>query len=270
MGSQARGRTAEYFGPGAQNANVENDVRIQTYGIPERAQRWYREGGSFQQLVLQAFVAGVNEYGNKFSDSIDQTLRQVWPMEPEDVLAIVQDTIHFMFLPETSNVPDLIAEWSQDPSATAVLPVHSKTKLGSNGWALAPSRTTNGNAILMGNPHLPWGVNQPVPGLDVYQWMEANLVIGDPDHPLLNASGVTLPGAPAIAIGFNDYLGWTHTVNSIKNADLYELQLVQGGYIWNGGVLPFEERTADIKVRQGRRVGCSFENRKRLAEVGRS
>ena len=254
----------------AQNANVENDVRIQTYGIPERAQRWYREGGSFQQLVLQAFVAGVNEYGNKFSDSIDQTLRQVWPMEPEDVLAIVQDTIHFMFLPETSNVPDLIAEWSQDPSATAVLPVHSKTKLGSNGWALAPSRTTNGNAILMGNPHLPWGVNQPVPGLDVYQWMEANLVIGDPDHPLLNASGVTLPGAPAIAIGFNDYLGWTHTVNSIKNADLYELQLVQGGYIWNGGVLPFEERTADIKVRQRRRVGCSFENRKRLAEVGRS
>ncbi|HYY29030.1 MAG TPA: penicillin acylase family protein [Chthoniobacterales bacterium] len=248
--AEARGRTAEYFGPGAQNANVENDVRIQTYGIPARAQRWFREGGSFQQLVLQAFVAGVNEYGNKFSDSIDQTLGQVLPMEPEDVLAIVQDTIHFTFLPETSNVPDLIAEWSQDPSATAVLPVHSKTKLGSNGWALAPSRTTNANAILMGNPHLPWGVNQPVPGLDVYQWMEANLVIGDPNHPLLNASGVTFPGAPVIAIGFNDYLGWTHTVNSIKNADLYELQLVQGGYSWNGGVLPFEERSAHIKIRQ--------------------
>jgi acyl-homoserine-lactone acylase len=60
--------------------------------------------------------------------------------------------------------------------------------------------------------------------------MEANLVIGDPDHPLLNASGVTFPGAPVIAIGFNDYLGWTHTVNSIKNADLYELRLVNGGY----------------------------------------
>jgi hypothetical protein len=43
--AEARGRTAEYFGPGTQNANVENDIRIQTYGIPERARRWYREGG---------------------------------------------------------------------------------------------------------------------------------------------------------------------------------------------------------------------------------
>jgi acyl-homoserine-lactone acylase len=66
----------------------------------------------------------------------------------------------------------------------------------------------------------------------------------------ITASGVTFPGAPVIAIGFNDYLGWTHTVNSIKNADLYELRLVNGGYSWNGGVLPLEERTADIKIRQ--------------------
>jgi acyl-homoserine-lactone acylase len=111
--AKARGRTAEYFGPGAQNANVENDVRIQTYGIPERAQRWYREGGFLQQSILQAFVSGLNQYANRFADSIDQTLRQVLPVEPEDVLAIVQDTIHFTFLPETSNVPDLIAEWTQ-------------------------------------------------------------------------------------------------------------------------------------------------------------
>jgi acyl-homoserine-lactone acylase len=248
--AEARGRAAEYFGPGAQNANVENDRRIQTYGIPERAQRWYREGGSFQQSILQAFVSGLNQYANKFAASIDQTLRQVLPIEPEDVLAIVQDTIHFTFLPETSNVPDLIAEWNQNQIAAVVRPVHSRAKLGSNGWSLAPARTINGNAILMGNPHLPWGVNQPLPGLDVYQWMEANLVVGDPHQPLLNAAGVTFPGGPAIAIGFNDYLGWTHTVNSIKNADLYELQLVNGGYSWDGGVLPLQERTVDIKIRQ--------------------
>jgi acyl-homoserine-lactone acylase len=155
--AEARGRAAEYFGPGAQNANVENDLRIQTYGIPERAQRWYREGGSFQQSILQAFVSGLNQYANQFADSIDQTLCQVLPIEPEDVLAIIQDTIHFTFLPETSNVPDLIAAWNQNQIASVVQPVHSRAKLGSNGWALAPARTKNGNAILMGNPHLPWG-----------------------------------------------------------------------------------------------------------------
>jgi acyl-homoserine-lactone acylase len=68
--AETRGRTAEYFGPGTQNANVENDVRIQTYGIPERAQRWYREGGFLQQSILQAFVSGLNQYANKFADSI--------------------------------------------------------------------------------------------------------------------------------------------------------------------------------------------------------
>jgi acyl-homoserine lactone acylase PvdQ len=35
--AEARGRTAEYFGPGTQNANVDSDIRIQTYGIPALA-----------------------------------------------------------------------------------------------------------------------------------------------------------------------------------------------------------------------------------------
>ena len=60
--AEARGRTAEYFGPGTQNDNVENDIRIQTYGIPERARRWYRKGGYFQQAILLAFVSGLNQY----------------------------------------------------------------------------------------------------------------------------------------------------------------------------------------------------------------
>jgi acyl-homoserine-lactone acylase len=102
----------------------------------------------------------------------------------------------------------------------------------------------------MGNPHLPWGVNQPAPELGVYQWVEANLVIGDPKHPWLNASGVTFPGAPFLGIGFNDYMGWTHTVNSIKNADLYELTLVDGGYRFDGAIRRFDQRTDQIKIKR--------------------
>ena len=64
--AEARGRTAEYFGPGSQNTNVENDIRIRTYGIPERAAHWYRDGGFFQRLIVQAFVSGVNAYAEIF------------------------------------------------------------------------------------------------------------------------------------------------------------------------------------------------------------
>jgi acyl-homoserine-lactone acylase len=248
--AEARGRTAEYFGAGTQNVNVENDMRIRTYGIPERAASWYRDGGFFQRLILESFASGVNAYASKFSDSVDTRLRQVLPFTPQDALAIAQYTIHFTFLPETSGLPDELAAWEKNPNAPAVKAAPPKTEVGSNGWALAPSRSADGNAILMGNPHLPWGVNQPAPGLDVYQWVEANLVIGDPKHPWLNASGVSFPGAPFIGIGFNDYLGWTHTVNVIKNADLYELTLVDGGYRFDGTVRPFDHRTDTIKIRQ--------------------
>src|SRR5260221_12682168 len=91
-----------------------------------------------------------------------------------------------------------------------------------------------GTPLLIGNPQLGWG-NTSLPGLGIYQWMEANLVVGNPTHPRINASGVTFIGAPFMAIGFNDYLGWTHTNNVIKNADLYELKLASGGgsvYVW--------------------------------------
>ena len=101
----------------------------------------------------------------------------------------------------------------------------------------------------MGNPHLPWGVNQPIPNLDIYQWMEAELVVGDASRPSLNATGVAFPGSPFIGIGFTDDIGWTHTNNTIKNADLYELQLTSDGtgYVFGGTTRPLSVRQDQIK-----------------------
>jgi acyl-homoserine-lactone acylase len=131
---------------------------------------------------------------------------------------------------------------------------------GSNGWAIAPNKSASGNAILMGNPHLPWGSNQPISGLNqpfsslglsIYQLMEANLVIGDPENPTLNASGVVFAGGPFIAIGYSDEIGWTHTDNTIQNTNLYELTLNPNGtYNFGGRMLPLKCRPDTVKVRQ--------------------
>jgi len=59
--ARARGRSAEYFGPGPSNFNLNYDIRVRTYGIPQRAQQWVAQGGAFQASVLQAFCDGVNE-----------------------------------------------------------------------------------------------------------------------------------------------------------------------------------------------------------------
>ena len=54
---------------------------------------------------------------------------------------------------------------------------------GSNAWAIGPSRSASGNAILVANPHLPWG--------DLFTWFEVQLT-----SPDIDAYGATLVGAP--------------------------------------------------------------------------
>ena len=250
--AHARGRYAEYFGPGDGNANIISDTQVRQYGIPARAAQWVAEGGSEQAGILNAFCAGINEYAQVHGDTIDPVLKTILPIVPADITAGEQETIWFTFLPEQDNDPALLSAWQTGGIAAANALARSFTPTGSNGWAIAPSKSADGNAILMGNPHLPWGVNQPAPGLGIYQWIEANLVVGDPNAPTLNASGVTFVGGPFIGIGFNDYLGWTHTNNTIKNADLYQLTLDSTGkkYLFGGNMLPLSHTQQTLLVKQ--------------------
>lgn len=261
----ARGRSAEYFGAGSNDSNVQSDILVRTEGIPARALAWLLTGGSEQTGIIGAFVAGMNEYAVRHAGTIDPSFRQVLPIVPTDVTAGIQYAIHFNFMPEQDNIPALISAWQKggisaaNALACSYTPGCSKGtavagnlgRSGSNGWALAPRKSASGNAILMGNPHTPWGNNSPVPGLGFAQWMEVNLVIGDPAHPALNASGVVLMGAPFIGIGYSDEVGWTHTNNTIQNTNLYELTLhANGTYNFGGIPLPLIPRTDVIKVRQ--------------------
>jgi len=257
--AQARGRSAEYFGAGAGNANITNDIQVHTFGIPQRARRWLAEGGERQRRYLEAAAAGMNEYARAHGDTIDPSLRQVLPILPEDLLAGFQNTITFTFESQQSNVPALLAGWqagqiaATEPGSTlaANLPFTAAAHNGSNGWAIGPQRSSSGNAILIGNPHLPWGNNQPIPGLGLYQWFEANLVVGEPHRPRLNAQGVSFPGSAFLGIAYTDHIGWTHTNNTIKNADLYEITLTgPTSYLWDGASRPLEQRTGSIRVRQ--------------------
>ena len=256
--ARARGRSAEYLGAGTNNFNLTYDEQVRTYGIPARAAAWVSQGGAFQLRVLQAFCDGVNEYASNHPSDILPQLKPILPVVPSDITAGELNTIWYTFLPEQDGDPALIAAW-QAGGLQGARRVRSAHRVeGSNGWALTPAKSSDGNAILMGNPHLPWGNNQPISDSDVgqnfgvYQWIEANLVIGNPVSPTLNASGVTFIGGPFIGIGFNDYLGWTHTNDTIQNADLFQLTLDSTGtkYLFNGVYLPLQHTQQIIKVLQ--------------------
>jgi len=72
-------------------------------------------------------------------------------------------------------------------------------ELGSNSWAVAPARSREGAALLAGDPHL----DLTLPSI----WYEVHLVVPGVE----DVYGVTVPGLPAIAIGFNRDLAWTFT-----------------------------------------------------------
>ena len=81
--------------------------------------------------------------------------------------------------------------------------------LGSNNWAIAPSRTASGGALLSGDPHL----DLTLPSI----WYEAHLVVKDS----LDVYGVTFPGSPTIVIGFNQNVAWTFTNTGGDVADYF-------------------------------------------------
>ena len=86
-------------------------------------------------------------------------------------------------------------------------------EVGSNMWAFAPSRSQSGRAILMGNPHQPWA--------PVSTYYEAHMIVPGK----LNFYGSTFIGRPILTSGWNEYLGWSHTVNGPDLEEIYELEL---------------------------------------------
>ena len=107
----ARGRLAEYFGPGTNNQNITNDIQIRTFDIPRRSETWLAQGTEEQRRYLTIFCKGLNAYASQHGSTIDPSLKQVLPVVPTDILDITQNTIHFTFMPEQSNVPALINAW---------------------------------------------------------------------------------------------------------------------------------------------------------------
>jgi len=215
---RARGRAAEYWG----ERYAASDRVVRTMGIPGRAEEWHAAQSPEARRRLDAFVAGFNAYASAHPEKLRADNRAMLPVTATDVLGHMQHVIHFSFLSQPADV------------AAGIAP--SRREAGSNAWAIAPSRSASGNAMLLANPHLPWS--------GYFLWFEAQIAA-----PGMDAYGAALVGFPFLGIAFNDHLGWTHTVNTLDGADVYELTLAPGGYRWDGGVRAFETRTDTFRVR---------------------
>jgi penicillin G amidase len=88
--------------------------------------------------------------------------------------------------------------------------------LGSNNWVVDGTLSASGKPLLANDPHL----SARLPST----WYLAHVVAGD-----FEMIGATLPGAPAVALGRNRYIGWGATNVGADVEDLYVEKLNAAG-----------------------------------------
>ncbi|MBT1701463.1 penicillin acylase family protein [Fulvivirgaceae bacterium PWU4] len=110
---------------------------------------------------------------------------------------------------------------------------------GSNNWAVSGSKTATGSPMLCGDPHL----RLSLPSI----WYAIQL-----NAPGVNSMGVSLPGSPAIIIGFNDSIAWSVTNAQRDLVDWFKITFDgenREKYLLDGKWIPTEKVVEEIKVR---------------------
>jgi acyl-homoserine lactone acylase PvdQ len=114
--------------------------------------------------------------------------------------------------------------------------MEEKTLKGSNGFAIAPKHSKNGNALLYINPHVPF-----------YFRSEMHMV----SEEGLNVYGAVTWGQMFIYQGFNEHCGWMHTSSYADVADVYQEKINKQGdgftYEYDQKQLPILTRVINIK-----------------------
>ena len=114
--------------------------------------------------------------------------------------------------------------------------------LGSNGWGIGKDKTENGKGIVLANPHFPHTGH-----LRFYQ---SHVTIPG----VMDVMGGALQGFPVQNIGFNQHLGWTHTVSKSRRFVVYKLDLLDDDvlkYTVDGETKNLTKNTYFVEVNAG-------------------
>jgi acyl-homoserine-lactone acylase len=186
------------------------------------------------RAVMQAYADGVNYYAALHPEKVQ---RGLLPMTGQDVAAgFVFHTPFFYGLDQV--IGKIMAP---APKAKQIAMTITKSlPIGSNGIAVAASKSADGATRLLVNSHQPY-VGQVA-------WYEAVL---DSDQGWHVAGGF-FPGSPFMLHGHNAHLGWANTVNGPNLSTVYQLVLNPDNpdqYRMDGHWKNFELGDAAIRVK---------------------
>jgi len=224
-----RGRLGELVGP----KGAARDYAYHLMGVRADVERGYATKLSPEvRKVVEAYAEGVNLYAARHPE--ERHLPGLFPITGKDIVAGFALTSPFFF--GLDHTLGALAENKPLPNDSNL-----GTDKGSNAFAVAPSRSTDGATRLVLNSHQPW--SGPV------AWYEAHVTSGEG----LDMAGGLFPIAPFPLTGHNRNLGWANTVNRPDLIDVYRLKLTDNGrsYRFDGGTRPLQSRRVWLWVRFG-------------------
>ncbi|MEX2403707.1 MAG: penicillin acylase family protein [Balneolales bacterium] len=239
----AEGRFSEFLGEDFINL----DKYLRLLGFQNTADEIWEELPREQQIVLESYAAGINSFAsqNKSRLPIEFSLTgmSTIPWEPQHSIALsrimawemntswwskavigyLQESMEpgdfeelFSHFPDTDFIHDdfkgslgeALLSFLDEETQMRKLFGNSGDGTGGNAWVASGSITESDYPLLAGDPHL--GLGMPA------KWFEVHLNLNG-----RNASGITIPGAPAIVIGQNDFMAWSLTNVMADETDFF-------------------------------------------------
>jgi penicillin amidase len=231
---------------------LDRDKHYRIIGLHRIAKRCAKEISSNPNseifLAVNSYVKGVNAYIDKAREALplEFNILNITPNEWK-----LEDTFKIISLIEwglgNGSYPlEILREYLIQKLGTTlankIFPlysgVNSDQPLGSNSWAIKPSKSETGAVLLASDPHL----TLTVPAI----WMFVHL-----SCPELNVIGTSFPGTPVLPIGHNENIAWGVTNGSADTVDLFRLEINpdnENQYKYNREWIDFEILEEPIKV----------------------
>jgi acyl-homoserine lactone acylase PvdQ len=233
------GRKAEILGEN----EIYNDLYIRLVIDSSDAIKDYERAPEWLRKLLNAFADGVNYYLYTHPQTKPRLLNHFQPWYPllwtdGSIGAISTGNITETELAKFYEIAEPLSanfSFSNDEITAAIQP-RKEVQDGSNGFAIAPAKSSSTKAILYINPHTSFYFR--------------------PEVQIISEEGLRVYGAATwgqffIYQGFNDYCGWMHTSNNVDVSDLYYETIrksVTGyEYFYNNKWIPVTEKNIIIR-----------------------
>jgi penicillin amidase len=174
-----------------------------------------RSNGLWRNVQNEVIRARIACKGGLAVDALRKRLEPPWQtvvpdgLDPCEIPEHVLDDYTRATQPAQFGAGERVSFSASPPSdLVSSIETVSLETIGSNNWAVAPSRTANGRAILANDPHRA----HAVPSLRYV----AHLVAPD-----LDVIGAGEPSLPGISIGHNDRIAFGLTIFALDQEDLY-------------------------------------------------